>query len=850
MKFSHVLVVVCTLLAACGYTAVAQSPVGVDAEMLQMLFPSQHDKVVSLSGPWSRVVDGEESTVSLPAIEFAPEATFTKKIQLDKSSVDNYAWSIDFLGAGHRVDVFVNDQFVGTHIGGDVRFSQAIQQSFLVAGENIVTVAVNGELSPSGTVPVRGGSLTPSILAGVHRDVFLVGRPIVRVGDANLKTTNISSDQATLSVNTTIVTDNLARFVLATDSVEIVRSEVNVDVAVVLRSPSGAIVDSVYRTVVMSSNRSEVVAEEMSVVGPSLWALGAPSSYSLEVVASVSGETIDAWKRDVSLFTVGVDARANAMLVNGTPQRLQAIDYFESGSQDANHGVTMQRMRQDIEKILTLGANCVRFPYGMPHPVLLELCRKNGLAVMIDMPVVNVPSELVGTDNFISTAENLAGEYTNTAGNVGCILGFGLSTGLHEGKAGTYRYLDALSSRFAQAGYQTYKTWSGDQLMFEKRGIDFVLLDEHSETYQEQYARARELLSGTTWLAHFGRIVEPNNHQGYSNPYSIEAQAKHIRDRVRFLQEQNLSAGVVLWSYNDYTTARPLLLVRADKPNLSSSGLVAQNREERFSYALTKALFNDEKEPVIAAGTWEEDKPVMYTFLSIALLVLTLILINSSRRFRENVARALVRPYNFYADIRDQRILSSVRTIILALVVALASGMYFSAITYTLRDTLLLDKWMSLLLPWNSLKEVADTLVWMPLGSTLALAGLTMLLLLCVAATIRIGSMFVRSRIFFSDAMIIATWGALPAVFLLFGTAALYKLLEIPEALGPILIVLVVFALWFLYRVLRGTAVIFDIRSLYAYTGGIALLLFVASLFTWYYNANWSTLAYVEYLLQ
>ncbi len=97
-------------------------------------------------------------------------------------------------------------------------------------------------------------------------------------------------------------------------------------------------------------------------------------------------------------------------------------------------------------------------------------------------------------------------------------------------------------------------------------------------------------------------------------------------------------------------------------------------------------MFLGEKIAALPVGTHSVSSPVSYVLLGLLLLILFFWLLNTDRRFRESVFRALRRPYNFYADIRDQRILSNLHTAILSAIVAVTFAIVVSSVLYHFRS--------------------------------------------------------------------------------------------------------------------------------------------------------------------
>jgi MFS family permease len=246
---------------------------------------------------------------------------------------------------------------------------------------------------------------------------------------------------------------------------------------------------------------------------------------------------------------------------------------------------------------------------------------------------------------------------------------------------------------------------------------------------------------------------------------------------------------------------------------------------------MLSSLYTDQKTPDVLIGDYNPPSTVLFIAVGIACAIVFLLLINSSRRFRENVFRALLRPYNFYADIRDQRILSNVQTTILGLVISITFALIVASLCYYYRMDEGFDATLSAIVTSDLIKEFLNYIVWRPTLAVIVFTVFFFVLMVGVAFVIRLCAAFVRNRIFFSDAYIIAVWGALPVLLLIIPAMILYRALGVGGAGMITFSVMMLVVLWMIYRVLRGTAVIYDVRPLkvYGYALGtiVALLIVV-----------------------
>lgn len=216
--------------------------------------------------------------------------------------------------------------------------------------------------------------------------------------------------------------------------------------------------------------------------------------------------------------------------------------------------------------------------------------------------------------------------------------------------------------------------------------------------------------------------------------------------------------------------------------------------------------------------------PLLYGF---ALLLVFFVLLNVDRRFRDHVSRSLLRPFNFFADLRDRRVLPNTQVTLLAFVLAGSQALCIGSLlrhAYTLSAT---NHALSLLMPvgWRewSLSENGEyfmLLIWL---TTLALAGIFI-----IALGLRFIGMFRRGRIMIGDTYNLAVWSVLPIVLLLPYDIVLPRMDNTTSTLGISTAILIVITIWIYYRLLKGAGVLFDVYPTRLYVYGTFVLLVIA----------------------
>ena len=148
---------------------------------------------------------------------------------------------------------------------------------------------------------------------------------------------------------------------------------------------------------------------------------------------------------------------------------------------------------------------------------------------------------------------------------------------------------------------------------------------------------------------------------------------------------------------------------------MHTQGLVSAGREKRLAFEAVRSIFHAEKFVALPAGNHSDGAPIIFVLAGFVLLVGIAYAYNRSRRFRESLNRSVLNSYNFFADVRDQRIVAVGHSTLLGAIVSLAVAITASGILYRFRDSMLLDASLSYLLVSDTVKSIAVTLIWNPL---------------------------------------------------------------------------------------------------------------------------------------
>jgi beta-galactosidase len=575
-----------------------------------------------------------------------------------------------------------------------------------------------------------------------------------------------------------------------------------------------------------------------------------PASYILNQHLFKSDSLIDKKTKTISLFDL--KQGDEAFILNGVDYTLKGISYYP-GTETYGKLISYDRMEGDIALIKEAGFNSVRFAKSTIHPYYLNLCEKYGLFAFLEIPINAVPKGIASEESFISRSKEFLHNYIAFYGEYSSFtaIGFG-GTYLPE-----FEEHIALISALAEASKEksnllTYASFAGTNIpIIEKLdlyGLEFIKdnavdSDEQIRELQNNLGKGKIFFSSVTYPVYIG------GSDGYLNDFSFEAQAKYYEVLFEYVSQNKVPA-FFLNSFIDYYGDFSSLLCNGSEKNLYKIGLMDENRSKnRISYKVVHSKLNNLEKVTIPIGSKKDDSPMIFIIFGLLLAIFMGVLVNSGRKFRDDASRALLRPYNFFSDVRDQRIISASHTTLLGLIIAAVIALIVSNVLYHLKTSLVFE---NLLLGFGSpmLMKTANYLAWNPIMSILWLTAFNIVLFVIISLVIKIASLFARTRVYIISVYFTFIWAMLPVVLLIPVGIILYRLLYAGSINSYVYLGLMIVNLWVLYRLMKGIHVLFDSKPSSVYLYSILFILALVGTVLFYYELKYSTIQYLLFTLK
>lgn len=811
-------------------------------------YSSQTRTIIDFAGTWDYSLDAGVSwqKVKIPAATwYEGKIVYRKKFSVDDNTISNNIFKLVSYGINYQAEVFINETFIGKHIGGYTSFELSIPENIIQIGvENVIRIVVDNTLDHKSTFPLRPQINGWRNYNGLLRDIFIVGIPKVHIDRANVIVEAIEPKATKLLISSFVGSKDLhLQTQLTTKTFQISVDVTEISTGIVMGKP-------VVTPILLDAEKEISSQISVPISNAKLWSPDSPELYKVKVqLQAVEGKK-DSLLDEVTLITgIRTFTKSNrTLLFNGAPIVLNGVMWVEDTEQYGS-AMTYEALERDVALIKNLGANVVRVGFHPPHPFFLQLCDRYGLLVMEEIPNFEIPQKMLDREEYRALAIDYLKQMIERDKYHPSVIAWGLgenfgSSSEEGGNIVTefHRTAKSLDDRLTYVVTQN----STDDVIGVVDIAALSLTNVEIKTFRKRLISFKELHSKKpVMVAGYGKPIENNNRNGYSDPRSQEAQARVIQQRFSIIKEQNI-AGSIIFSFNDYFSERPILNIKSDIPHSHTNGIVEISRQKKIGYDVVRSLFHNQKVSALPVGSFVPSFPYEYVVIGLILLIVSAWLVNGNRRFRESTRRAILNSYNFFADIRDQFTLPLFHTTITAVIISVTFSVISSSILHHFREHYLLDYILSYFLP-DSLKTILITMSWKPLLSVGYFSALLFVWFFVLTLLIQIFASVARVKVRLFHSYSIAVWAALPWAFFIPVAMILYRVLESDPYVPWVMGLIVIISLWVYLRLLKGISVIYHVYTPKMYMLGFVIVFIVASGVYGYLDYTISLTAYLDF---
>lgn len=338
---------------------------------------------------------GMWANVNLPHIPFIEPFTvlhqwqgicyYKKQLTVTPYEAARQLW-IEFEGAMHLADVWINGKHVTQHAGGYTPFVIDVTGLLKAGVNNELLVRLDNRDNPLIPPGKPLHSLDFCYYGGIYRDVHLLVKPSVHIthpilankqagGGVFVTYPKVSEIDAEVSIQTEVANKE-------SDAKSVVVRQTLFEWS--KASGKGKKVKTTQASVLLAADHREQLAQTLHLTTPKLWHPDTPNLYWLCSEVIVDGKVVDREETRIGLRRMEM-TREKGFLINGKPLRLVGSNRHMEYPYVGN-ALSDRAQYRDMHQIRTNGFNIVRLGHYPQDASVLDACDELGLLAIEPIP--------------------------------------------------------------------------------------------------------------------------------------------------------------------------------------------------------------------------------------------------------------------------------------------------------------------------------------------------------------------------------------------------------------------------------------------------------------------------------
>ena len=267
--------------------------------------------------------------------------------------------SIEFDGIYRNSSVWVNGNFMGSHLSGYTPSCYDLTDvlRYGTEGKNIILVRVDGRESEGWWY--EG--------CGIYRHVWLTKTDRLHVDrfGTYITTPSVSAAEAVVGIMTTVKNEY--------------KESKNISLVSKIADNNGVILDTKTTTLSMAPFSQTEISQKGSVQKPSLWSPETPNLYKVLTDVVENGNIVDTYETNFGIRTIEINT--SGFYLNG---KLYPVKGTANHQDFAGIGVALPDKINEykIRLLKEMGCNGYRCAHHPPTPELLDICDRLGMLVL------------------------------------------------------------------------------------------------------------------------------------------------------------------------------------------------------------------------------------------------------------------------------------------------------------------------------------------------------------------------------------------------------------------------------------------------------------------------------------
>lgn len=503
---------------------------------------------------------------------------------------------IYFEAANSVAELWVNENYIGKHIGGYSGFQFDITEFINYTDKNLIAVRVDNSYNYD--IPPHRADYT--MYGGIYRDVYLIKVDPLHLEHALISVINPTESSA--EINTLIPVVNKYN------------SSKKYNLLIEIFGPKNQKVLEFKDLFSIKGNYIDTLRLNLGrITAPLLWSPDSPNLYVAKISLITEGNVVDIINEKFGIRWYHFDPN-EGFFINGKYLKLYGVNRHQDREGFGNALSNKQHI-EDMELIKNLGANFVRLTHYQQDPSVLNACDSLGLIVWEEIPVVTS----VGKEKFKVNALNMLREMIIQHYNHPSIIIWGLMNETVRDQPNDELYINVELCKFLSQEAKKLDPYRlTAQAQTDERGEDIFKYTDirgwnrYLGWYYGKFSDFGKFMDGQHKIAPNQPIIiseyGAGSKIGYhvENPttpdFSEEWQIEFHRSYLKQIKERKWIAGSLVWAMFDFASDEKA----GNIPHINQKGLLTFDRKPKDLYYFYQSQWSKKPMIYIVSHTWTE----------------------------------------------------------------------------------------------------------------------------------------------------------------------------------------------------------------------------------------------------
>lgn len=575
------------------------------------IFKSEGDPLgqkisVSLPHTWNNKDANDEVPGYYRGLGFYEKSLIIPESQRNKTVV------LYFKGANQITELFVNNKYVGKHIGGYTQFSFDITHFVLFSEQNLIQLKVDNRHNRD--IPPLSADFT--FFGGVYRDVIIKYINKLHITPFHYATTGVY-------VETPVVDSNNAFIQIKSHINNKQSRSASFRIEHTIFDPNQKQVLVLPITQILKPNESKTYnTDKIQISNPKLWSTDKPHLYTLstKIIDVQSNQVIDEVVNSFGLRWFSFSP-TEGFFLNGKYLKLIGTNRHQDFKGLGNALPDDMHIR-DVLLLKNMGGNFLRISHYPQDPLVMDMCDKLGIITSVEIPIVDAitESEDFANNSISMLKEMVYQDFNRPSVMIWCYMNEVLLRLPVSKDVPAYKdYLRSVEKlarrledtlKFIDSARATMIPFHGAWKEYEEAGLHKIpdilggniyrgwyngKFEDFGTFVDDMHKRHPEKV---IMVSEYGADADPRLHSMEPErfDYTAEYAMQYHYAYRRVIESRKFIAGATIWNLNDFHSEIREFAV----PTINNKGITGVDREIKDGYLYYSAFLK--REPYLAIG--------------------------------------------------------------------------------------------------------------------------------------------------------------------------------------------------------------------------------------------------------